>query len=80
MVKVQVTVKVKVILHSTKMYSGRRGIGQPILNVVLEGGEWSALDGVLLPPVTTEKKPRWASELVWTTRRKEKSFARSGNE
>jgi len=59
-IKVKLQVKIKVILNSMKTYSRKSGTSQPILNLALEGGEWSALDGALLPPtpLTAEKKPR----------------------
>jgi hypothetical protein len=39
-------------------------------------GEWSIFrSGCALPPVPTGQEAGWASELVWTQRPQEKSFA-----
>jgi Tfp pilus assembly protein PilX len=72
------------ICPTTAMQS-TRGRGSIALDLSTRRGEWSvsrpnrALPLGKEPPIPIEKEARSASELAWTHRLEEKSFASAGN-
>jgi hypothetical protein len=83
---VQYKVKVKLLrTHHAEAKGERRDCSYSFFTSALDGGEWSASrKGCALAPgkdpsVPTVYEAGWASDLVWTQRLEEKSFASAGD-